>query len=70
MGPSEVGLEFGCSDVGVVGFVVGLVDVDGEDVGTKLGRIVSTSVGLLDGISVSSTGANVNGFAVGILVGR
>ena len=70
MGPFEVGVEYGCFDVGVVGFVVGLVDVDGEDVGTKLGRIGSFSVGLLDGISVSSTGASVNGFAVGILVGR
>ena len=59
----EVGVE-------VVGFFVGLVDVEGEDVGYKVGRIVSSSVGLLDGISVSSTGVGVTGFAVGILVGR
>ena len=59
----EVGVE-------VVGFFVGLIDVEGEDVGYKVGRIVSSSVGLLDGISVSSTGVGVTGFAVGILVGR
>ena len=63
MGLFEVGAE-------VDGFFVGLVDVEGEDVGYKVGTIVSSSVGLLDGISVSSTGADVNGFAVGILVGR
>ena len=70
MGLFEVGVEVGGSDVGVNGFFVGLVDVDGEDVGSKVGRIVSSSVGLLDGISVSLTGAGVTGFAVGIPVGR
>jgi hypothetical protein len=63
VGLFEVGVE-------VVGFFVGLIDVEGEDVGYKGGRIVSSSVGLLDGISVSSTGVGVTGFAVGILVGR
>ena len=70
MGLFEVGVEVGDSDVGVDGFFVGLVDVDGEDVGSKVGIIVSFSVGLLDGISVSLTGAGVTGFAVGIPVGR
>ena len=65
MGLFEVGVEVGGSDVGVNGFFVGLVDVDGEDVGSKVGRIVSFSVGLLDGILVS--GAGVTGFEVGIV---
>jgi hypothetical protein len=67
-----VGAGVGLFEVGaeVDGFFVGLVDVEGEDVGYKVGTIVSSSVGLLDGISVSSTGVGVTGFAVGILVGR
>ncbi len=59
MGLFEVGVEVGGSNVGGVGFFVGLIDVDGEDVGSKVGRIVSTSGGLLGGISVLLTGVGV-----------
>jgi hypothetical protein len=59
VGLFEVGVEVGDSYVGGDGFFVGLADVDGEDAGSKVGRIFNTSMRLLGGISLLLTGAGV-----------